>query len=69
MDKLDKSEQKCESKEASTTHRPSPSDFDVYLPWACNQLQVEVNVVMFRVQQSKLFISYDYSFYQVKFPE
>ncbi|XP_047035062.1 leucine-rich repeat-containing protein 71-like [Helicoverpa zea] len=33
--------------------RPDPTDFDNFVPWACNQLSVESNVVVTRVAMSE----------------
>ncbi|KAF9418641.1 hypothetical protein HW555_004607 [Spodoptera exigua] len=33
--------------------RPSPADFDTYLPWACNQLTVDATIFITRTYRSK----------------
>lgn len=45
MDKLSNNEDE--------SSRPLPCDFDVYLPWACQQLGVDAFVVVEKATQSK----------------
>lgn len=34
-------------------NRPTPDNFDAYLPWACKQLVVDVSVMVIKVGQSE----------------
>ncbi|XP_072946029.1 uncharacterized protein [Epargyreus clarus] len=39
--------------EVKEDNRPSPSDFEVYLPWACKQLQLESTVQVQKIYQNE----------------
>ncbi|PZC79224.1 hypothetical protein B5X24_HaOG216712 [Helicoverpa armigera] len=39
--------------QANTHNHPSPTDFDTYLPWACNQMAVEMRIVVTRTAMSE----------------
>lgn len=53
MDIMDKEKVSVLEESVATAHRPLPDDFRSYLPWACNQLELEYAVFVNKIHQSK----------------
>lgn len=45
--------EKQSADEQQSDSRPRPDDFSNYLPWACNQLQLDATIIINKVVQSR----------------